>query len=45
MTSDCPKEQRELMQAVVEAERKLANAEQDNIDLRAFLSIIRKYTG
>ena len=36
--------QRELIQAVSELEQCLANAEQDNIDLRAFLSIIRKCT-
>ena len=44
MTANYEKEQRELIQAVAELEQKLANAEQDNIDLRAFLSIIRKCT-
>ena len=44
MTANYEKEQRELIQAVAETERQLANAEQDNIDLRAFLSIIRKCT-
>lgn len=44
MTTNYEKEQRELIQAVAGAERHLANAEQDNIDLRAFLSIIRKCT-
>lgn len=33
------------MQAVIEVEQRLANAEQDNIDLRAFLSTICKCTG
>ena len=32
------------MQSVVELEHRLASAEQDNVDLRAFLSIIRKCT-
>ena len=32
------------LQAVAELEKRLTNAEQDNIDLRAFLSIIRKCT-
>lgn len=44
MTANYEKEQKELIQAVAEAEQRLANAEQDNIDLRAFLSIIRKCT-
>lgn len=44
MTANYEKEQRKLIQAVAEAERRLANAEQDNIDLRKFLSIIRKCT-
>ena len=44
MTANYEKEQRELIQAVAETERQLANAEQDNIDLRASLSIIRKCT-
>lgn len=44
MTANYEKEQRELIQAVAEAEQRLGNAEQDNIDLRAFLSIIRKCT-
>lgn len=44
MTSNYEQEQRELIQAVGELEQRLANAEQDNIDLRAFLSIIRKCT-
>ena len=44
MTANYEKEQRELIQAVAETERQLANTEQDNIDLRAFLSIIRKCT-
>lgn len=44
MTANYEQEQRELMQSVAELEHRLANAEQDNIDLRAFLSIIRKCT-
>ena len=44
MTSNYEQEQRELIQAVAELEQRLANAEQDNIDLRAFLTIIRKCT-
>lgn len=44
MTSNYEQEQSELIQAVAELEQRLANAEQDNIDLRAFLSIIRKCT-
>ena len=32
------------MQSVAELEHSLANAERDNVDLRAFLSIIRKCT-
>ena len=44
MTANYEQEQRELIQAVAELEQRLANAEQDNIDLRAFLSIIRKCT-
>ena len=44
MTANYEKEQKELIQAVAEAEQRLANAEQDNVDLRAFLSIIRKCT-
>lgn len=44
MTANYEQEQRELIQAVAELEQGLANAEQDNIDLRAFLSIIRKCT-
>lgn len=44
MTANYEKEQRKLIQAVAEAERRLANAEQDNIDLQKFLSIIRKCT-
>lgn len=43
-TSNYEQEQSELIQAVAELEQRLANAEQDNIDLRAFLSIIRKCT-
>ena len=31
-----------MIRAVAEAEQRLVNAEQDNVDLRAFLSIIRK---
>lgn len=44
LTSNYEQEQSELIQAVAELEQRLANAEQDNIDLRAFLSIIRKCT-
>ena len=44
MTANYEKEQKELMQAVAEAEQRLVNAEQDNVELRAFLSIIRKCT-
>ena len=44
MTANYEQEQRELMQSVAELEHRLSNAEQDNIDLRAFLSIIRKCT-
>lgn len=44
MTANYEQEQRELIQAVAELEQRLTNAEQDNIDLRAFLSIIRKCT-
>ena len=44
MTANYEQEQRELMQSVAELEHRLANAEQDKIDLRAFLSIIRKCT-
>ena len=44
MTANYEKEQKELIQAVAEAEQQLTNAEQDNVDLRAFLSIIRKCT-
>ena len=43
-TSNYEQEQSELIQAVAELEQRLANAEQDNIDLREFLSIIRKCT-
>lgn len=44
MTANYEQEQRELMQSVAELEHRLASAEQDNVDLRAFLSIIRKCT-
>ena len=44
MTANYEQEQRELMQSVAELEHRLSDAEQDNIDLRAFLSIIRKCT-
>ena len=44
MTANYEQEQRELMQSVAELEQRLASAEQDNVDLRAFLSIIRKCT-
>ena len=44
MTANYEQEQRELIQSVADLEQRLANAEQDNIDLRAFLSIIRKCT-
>ena len=44
MTANYEQEQRELRQSVAELEHRLASAEQDNVDLRAFLSIIRKCT-
>ena len=44
MTANYEQEQRELMQSLAELEHRLASAEQDNVDLRAFLSIIRKCT-
>lgn len=44
MTDNYEKEQKELLQAIAKAEETIANAEKDNIDLRAFLSIIRKCT-
>ena len=44
MTANYEQEQRELMQSVAELEHRLASAEQDNVNLRAFLSIIRKCT-
>ena len=44
MTANYEQEQRKLMQSVAELEHRLASAEQDNVDLRAFLSIIRKCT-
>ena len=44
MTANYEQEQRELMQSVAELEHRLASAEQDNVDLRAFLSVIRKCT-
>ena len=36
MTANYEKEQKELMQAVAEAEQRHANAEQDNVNIRAF---------
>lgn len=44
MTANYEKEQKELLQAIAKAEEMIANAEKDKIDLRAFLSIIRKCT-
>ena len=44
MTANYEQEQRELIQSVADLEQRLANAEQDNIALRALLSIIRKCT-
>ena len=41
MTANHEKEQRELIQAAAEAEQRLANAGQYNIDLQAIISAIR----
>ena len=44
MTTTYEKEQKELMESAAEAEQTLAGAEQENVDLRTFLSAIRKCT-
>ena len=44
MTAAYEKEQKELIASVAEAEQKLSGAEQENVDLRYFLSIIRQCT-
>lgn len=44
MTASYEKEQKELMESVAEAEQTLSSAEQENIDLRTFLSVIRQCT-
>ena len=44
MTAAYEKEQKELIATVAEAEQTLSGAEQENVDLRNFLSVIRQCT-
>ena len=44
MTAAYEKEQKELITSVAEAEQTLSGAEQENVDLRNFLSVIRQCT-
>ena len=44
MTAAYEKEQKELIASVAEAEQTLSGAEQENVDLRNFLSVIRQCT-
>ncbi len=44
MTAAYEKEQKELIASAAEAEQKLSGAEQENVDLRNFLSVIRQCT-
>lgn len=44
MTATYESEQKELMESVAESEQTLSSAEQENVDLRTFLSVIRQCT-